>query len=85
MTQLLDVLFSPAQNEAPPQIAAPSAVETAAQKTQDDLTQAREAKEARDADARSKVIAASSAGAQTLFKREGEIPKAVRLGGGART
>jgi len=71
-------------DDPPPQIAAPAPVETEAQKTQEDITKAEEVKAAKEAEARAKVISARAAGPQTLFKREGEIPKAVKLGGGRR-
>lgn len=83
MSSVIDAIFAP--KEAKPQIAAPSAVETEAQKTQDEITKAQETKAAREAESRSKIITARTAGPSTLFKREAEIPKAVKLGGGART
>lgn len=82
MGAIIDAIFKPKQ--APPQIAAPAAAETEAQKTQDDITKAEETRTAKEAAGRAKVITARAAGPQTLFKREGEIPKAVKLGGGRR-
>jgi len=62
----------------------PSQAETAGQKDTEELLDAQEKLAARERAARQKVITARSAGAQTLFKREGEIPRAVKLGGGRR-
>lgn len=66
------------------QIKPPSGLETAAQKEQKELLKAKEAAATRIREARQKVITARTAGPQTLFKREGEIPRAVKLGGGRR-
>ena len=82
MSGIIDAIFKPKQ--APPQIAAPAPVETEAQTTQDEITKAEEVKTAQEAEGRAKVVTARAAGPQTLFKREGEIPKAVSLGGGRR-
>ena len=82
MSCIIDAIFAP--KKAQPQIAAPSKVETEAQKTQRDITAAEKTKAAREAEGRAKVITARAAGPQTLFKREGEIPRAVKLGGGRR-
>jgi len=40
--------------------------------------------QAKEREARTRIITAGAAGPQTLFKRADEIPKALRLGGGVR-
>jgi len=77
-------LFGGGADDVQEQVLPPSAVETQAQRDQKELLEAREEDAARRRDARQKVITARAAGPQTLFKREGEIPKATKLGGGRR-
>lgn len=82
-TAAVTSLFTP--DPAPPaEVAGPSAAEIEAQKEQDELLKTRERKAAAERGSRQKVITARAAGPQTLFKREGEIPRAVKLGGGRR-
>jgi hypothetical protein len=71
-------------SEPQEQVQKPSVQETTAQKEQKELLTARETQATREREARQKVITARTAGPQTLFKREGEIPRAVKLGGGRR-
>ena len=66
------------------QIQAPSAEETTAQKETTELLTAQEKVAASEREARQRVVTARAAGPATLFKREGEIPRAVKLGGGRR-
>ena len=66
------------------QIQGPSAAETAGQKETTELLSAQETLATREREARQKVVTARATGPQTLFKREGDIPRAVKLGGGRR-
>ncbi len=77
-------LFSGGAAGVQEEVLPPSDEETQAQKDQRELLEAREREAARQSGARQKVITARTAGAQTLFKREGGIPKATKLGGGRR-
>lgn len=64
-----------------------TATETSIQKEQrlqEGLIEAKAVDQAQKANERSQIITARAAGPQTLFKREGEIPRAKKLGGGRR-
>lgn len=55
------------------------------QRLQEATIEAKGAAQATEQQARSEIITERAAGPQTLFKREGEIPRATQLGGGRRT
>jgi len=65
-----------------PQAQGPSIEETAAQKKQEALTDAKTQRETSERATREKIITARAAGPQTLFTRPGSIPRPVKLGGG---
>ncbi len=54
------------------------------QRLQESLIESKASAQAVEAQERSEIITARAAGPQTLFKREGEIPRAKKLGGGRR-
>lgn len=77
-------LFGGGAGDVQEVVTGPSAQETKAQKEQTELVAARERVAGREREARQRVITARTAGAQTLFKRAEEIPRATKLGGGRR-
>ena len=77
MTSIVDFLFKP--DEAKQQ--GPSQEETQAQKEQQNLVDAKTRQQTSERASRNKIIAARSAGPQTLFTRPGSIPKPRQLGG----
>ena len=83
MTGLLSAIFGGPDPQ--PQTQGPSAEETAAQKKQEALTDAKTLRETSERASREKIITARAAGPQTLFTRVGSIPRPVKLGGGQRT
>lgn len=80
MTTLLSAIFGGPQPQ--PQTQGPSAEETAAQKQQEALTDAKTQRETAERASRERIITARAAGPQTLFTRPGSIPLPVKLGGG---
>ncbi len=80
MAEILSSIFGRSEPKA--QVQGPSAEETAAQKKQEALTDAKTQRETSERATRNKIITARAAGPQTLFTRPGSIPRAVKLGGG---
>lgn len=82
MGAILSSIFGGAQPQ--PETQGPSAEEIAAQKKQKALTEVKTRRETSERAARGKIITARAAGPQTLFTRPGQIPRAIKLGGGQR-
>lgn len=62
----------------------PSPEETAAQKREQELVDAKTQRETAERASRAKIITARAAGPQTLFAAPGSIPRPIKLGGGQR-
>lgn len=82
MGEIIGAIFGGTPKETQPQ--GPSAEELAEQKKQKDLVSAKTRRETGEAAERNRTITSRAAGAQTLFTRQGSIPKPIKLGGGQR-
>ncbi len=79
MSELLSSIFGGSEPKVITQ--GPSAEETAAQKKQEDLIDAKTRRETSERASRNKIITARAAGPQTLFTQPGSIPLPVKLSG----